>query len=72
VSRFYNAVTAFRIFITNLSSEKFLKADDDYQKAMLQRIATTIETQLPLAQALVKSLEEVSRDRSWNSLLDMR
>jgi hypothetical protein len=72
VSRFYNAVTAFRIFITNLSSEKFLKADDDYQKAMLQRIAATIETQLPLAQALVKSLEEVSRDRSWNSLLDMR
>ena len=72
MSRFYNVVTGFRILIAHLSSEKFFKADDTYQKAFLERIATSIEKELPLAHALVKSLEEVSRDRSWKSLLDMR
>jgi hypothetical protein len=65
VSRIYNIVTGMRLLLTNLSSPKFLDADDEYQKAMLENIAATIDQEVPTARSLVTALEEVAREKPF-------
>jgi hypothetical protein len=60
ISRAYNAVTGFRLHLTNLSSDRFLAADDAVQAETLKVLATMLEDEVKRAKSLIDRLLRIA------------
>ena len=56
VSGFYNKITGLRLLMGNVSSDRFLDADDAIQVGCLEEVARIVEVGLAPAQTLVDAL----------------
>ena len=66
ISKIYNVVSGLRLFLMDLSSERFLGLDDHLQTGLLNRMADMAEPELAAMPKLIVVLEEIYHERYYD------
>ena len=66
ISATYNVVSSVRLMLVNMTSESFSAAPDDFQKAMIEAVAATVEKYGARGKSLIDRLKTVSAEKfNW-------